>query len=170
MPKRTARPNRCQAGTGRFRRSRRFDLRHASGGALVELAIALPVLMLLLVGAAELGRLAYFTIEVSSAAYSGASYAAQNHGTAVSTANIATAASKSAANIGGLATASSVACYCSDGTAVTCADAASDCVSPARISEYVQVDTSAPISPIFDYPGISTTWTLHGSATMRVQQ
>jgi len=170
MPKRIENRKNCRVGAGRFRRIRRFDLRSASGGALIEVAIAMPILMLLLVGAAELGRLAYFSIEISSAAYSGASYAAQNRGTAASTANIATAASKDAANISGLVTVSSVACYCSDGTAVTCANAATNCVTPAHISEYVKVSTSVPVSPIFSYPGLSATWTLNGSATMRVQQ
>jgi Flp pilus assembly protein TadG len=155
---------------GRFLNRRRLDPLEVSGGAIIEVAIAIPILVLLLVGAAELGRLSYYAIEVSSAAYAGASYAAQNHGTAVSTANIATAATQDAANIRGLITASTVSCYCSDGTTVTCTDATTDCVSPARISEYVQVNTSAQVSPIFAYPGISNTWTLHGSSTMRVQQ
>jgi Flp pilus assembly protein TadG len=144
-----------------------------SGGALIEAAFAMPVLVLLLVGAAEFGRLAYFAIEVSSAAYAGATYASQNHSTAVSTTNISSAATQDAANVPGLSATSSVACYCNNGTTnptITCSSAATDCVSPSRISEYVQVNTSASVSPIFNYPAISNTWTLHGSATMRVQQ
>ncbi|MBE7159246.1 MAG: pilus assembly protein, partial [Rhodospirillales bacterium] len=45
---------------------------------MVELALLLPLLLLLLVGAVDLGRAFYVAIEVSSAASAGAVYGTQN--------------------------------------------------------------------------------------------
>jgi hypothetical protein len=30
------------------------------------------------------------------------------------------------------------------------------------------VNTSATVNPMFNYPGVSATWVLHGQATLRV--
>ena len=51
-----------------------------SGQALVELAIALPVLLLILLGGVELARICYAAIEVSNAAHAAAQYAVLNGG------------------------------------------------------------------------------------------
>ncbi|HEU5352073.1 MAG TPA: TadE/TadG family type IV pilus assembly protein [Terracidiphilus sp.] len=57
----------------RFRRDR-------SGQALVELAIALPVLLLILLGGVELARICYASIEVTNAAHAALQYAVLNGG------------------------------------------------------------------------------------------
>jgi Flp pilus assembly protein TadG len=145
-------------------------LRREAGSALVELALGMPLMVLILIGAAELGRVAYYSIEVSSAAYAGATFGAQNHGTAADTTDISAAAVQDAANVPSLNTATAVSCICSDGTTISCANAATNCVAPARISEFVQVNTSTTLAPMFDYPGISASWPLHGTAAMRVEQ
>ena len=67
-------------------------LRQDKGQAFVELALILPVFLLLLVGTAEVGRLTYASIEVSNAARAGVAYAAQSHTTAQDTTNIQAAA------------------------------------------------------------------------------
>jgi Flp pilus assembly protein TadG len=51
-----------------------------SGSALVEMAFTLPVLLLLLLGAAELGDMSYRATEMSNAARAAAQYAAMNGG------------------------------------------------------------------------------------------
>lgn len=51
-----------------------------SGQALVELAIALPVMLLILLGGMELARICYAAIEVSNAARAAAQYAILNGG------------------------------------------------------------------------------------------
>jgi Flp pilus assembly protein TadG len=139
-----------------------------SANSIVEVALIMPVLVLILIGAAELGRLAFASIEVNNAAYAGAAFGSRNHGTASDSADIATAASNDGANVAGLSTSSSVSCVCTNGATMTCSNAASNCVSPARIQEFVQVSTTASVNPMFNYPGLSTTWVLHGQATLRV--
>lgn len=54
--------------------------REQSGQALVELAIALPVLLLILLGGLELARICYAAIEVTNAARAAAQYAVLNGG------------------------------------------------------------------------------------------
>jgi Flp pilus assembly protein TadG len=51
-----------------------------SGSALVEMAFTLPVLLLLLLGAAELGDMSYRATEMSNAARTAAQYAGMNGG------------------------------------------------------------------------------------------
>jgi Flp pilus assembly protein TadG len=150
---------------------RHTTIRNDAGQALVELALVLPVFILLLVGAVEIGRLAYASIEVSNAARAGVAYGSQNHTTASDTANIRLAATKEAPNITSLATpVVTLVCSCSSGTSITCANAGTTCVSPAHIIEYVQVQTSAPVNTLFHFPGIASTVTFRGYAIMRVEQ
>lgn len=161
---------RNDVGTGWRSRlnKRRLLLSEESGSALVELAFLMPMLLLVLVGAAEFGRLAYLETQLTDAAYAGVAYASGSHGTASSLGNISAVAASAHASLAQLTTASSLSCTCSDGTSTTCATAALLCVSPARIIEFVQVNTSATVTPIFNYPGVSSNWVLHGQATMRV--
>jgi Flp pilus assembly protein TadG len=143
-----------------------------SGQAFVELALVLPVFVLLLVGAVELGRLAYASIEVSNAARAGAAYGSQNHITASDTANIRLAATKDSPEVTSVSAVVTQACYCSNapGTGITCSTAGSTCTSPDRILEDVQVTTTAPVQTLFGFPGVPSTVTLRGQAIMRVQQ
>lgn len=145
-------------------------MRNNIGQALVELALVFPIFILLLVGAAEFGRLAYAAIEISNAARAGASYGSQTHITASDFPNIELAATQDAANITGVAATATNFCACSTGGTITCSTALTMCPSPARIIEYVQVNTSGTIDPLFYYPGLPTTFTLTGQAIMQVEQ
>ena len=162
---------------GMHRRMGRFSLRPhlggSSGNALVELALIMPVFSLLLVGAAEFGRLAYFANEVMSAAHAGAAYGAQKTSTSSDTAGIQSAAANEAPDVTAIATMTvtpTIICTCSNGTAITCANAATTCLSPARIIKFVQVTTSAPVSSSVKVPGLPSTYTLKGKATIRIEQ
>jgi hypothetical protein len=114
--------------------------------------------------------LAYFSLEVSNAAEAGVTYGVQNHATASNLTTIQTAAVDDGSNVPGITAVATDSCACSSGTTITCANAATNCVSPARIIESVQVKTTASIDPLYHYPGLPTTFTLRGWATMRVEQ
>jgi Flp pilus assembly protein TadG len=147
------------------------NLRSDIGQAFVELALVMPIFILLLLGAAELGRLAYASIEVTNAARAGVAYGAQNHTTASDVSGIRLAATKDSGDVTTMAPpAVTQSCSCSDGTAITCANAGTNCINPARIIEYVQVSTSAPVDTVFHFPGIPNTVTMQGQAIMRVEQ
>jgi len=55
-------------------------LRSERGQSLVELALVLPLLILLLMGIADLGRAFYSYIEITNAAREGARYAVRHYG------------------------------------------------------------------------------------------
>jgi Flp pilus assembly protein TadG len=152
-----------------------------SGQALIELALTLPLLFLLLLGAAEFGRLAYMAIEVAEAAKAAAQYGAQNNITAAdySTNGIALTAQANAPYVYANCTNFTVTvpspaqCTCMSGgsptgspSSATCA-AASTCVG--YIVQVLTVNTSATCSPLIHPPGFSGTGiTLHGSAVQEV--
>jgi Flp pilus assembly protein TadG len=140
------------------------------GQAFVELALVLPIFVILLLGVAEVGRLAYASIEVSNAARAGASYAAQNHITASNSLDINNAAKQDAPEISGIAATATQLCSCTNGTVITCANAGVRCISPGRIIESVQVNTSASVNTLFHLPGIPNQVTLTGQAIMMVEQ
>src|SRR5579863_5414193 len=93
------------------------------GGPFVELALVMPLLILLLAGATEYGRLTYFDIEIANAAGAGAAFAAQNGSDATDTTGIQAAAANDAPNLTRIATLTAtptLSCSCSNGAAITC--------------------------------------------------
>jgi Flp pilus assembly protein TadG len=140
-------------------------LRGTAGQALVELALSLPILMLIMVGITDFGRYSYAAIEVSNAAHAGVQYGAQNHATASDTLGMQVAAIEDAANLTGMTATPSHFCACSDGTSSNCT--AGSCTGSTRMIEFVQVNTAATINPIFQY---TSTLTLNGQAILRVEQ
>jgi Flp pilus assembly protein TadG len=139
----------------------------SAGQSLIEVALSVPIFVLLLVGAAEFGTVLYVAIEVSDAARDGAVYGAQNGSTASDTTGIATAASNGAANLSGLTTTSSYSCACSDGTSSTCA--VDDCAN-SHIEETVTVNTQISFTPVIHLPAIPSTFTLKGKAVQKCLQ
>jgi Flp pilus assembly protein TadG len=156
--------------TGGLMSVHRTLIRDDMGQAFVELALVLPIFILLLIGAALFGRLAFAAIEISNAARAGVAYGSQNHTTASDNAGIQLAATQDAPDVTGLTATATQVCSCTSGTAITCANAGTTCISPGRIIESVQVNTSATVNSLFNYPGMATTFTLHGQAIMRVEQ
>lgn len=139
------------------------------GMATIELTLVTPIFVILLLGAAEFGRLMYIGIEVSNAARAGVQYGAQSRATASDSAGMQSAALADGSDVTGLAAtpAPTYFCKCSDGSASTCLT--TDC-STSRIIEYVQVNTSVSVAPMFTYTGLPGTVTLTGQAVMRVAQ
>ena len=138
-----------------------------AGQSLVEAALSISLLIGIVVGAAEMARVAYAAIEVANAAHAGAQYGAQSGYTASDTTGIATAASREAANLTTLTTTSSYACSCSDGSSSTCAN--TDCAS-SHLVQTLTVNTQVTINPVIHIPGLPTTYTLKGKAVQRCLQ
>lgn len=167
------------------------SIRNDRGSAFVELALVLPLLVLLLIGTAELGRIAYASIEVTNAARAAVAYGSQNLATAQDTAGqmpvVAAADASDLTAMGAtLATTTSMACVCDTGSStpsVSCSSAQTQCCPPTETSfcvsspsytgnlvHYVQANTTATVSTMFNYPGLPNSYTLHGFAQMRVVQ
>jgi Flp pilus assembly protein TadG len=133
----------------------------------VELALITPILMLLMLGTAEMARLAYAAIEVSSAAQAGAQYGTQSATTAADTIGVQTAAQNDAPDVQLGTTIVAVSCICSDGTASTCLR--TDC-STSHIEEILSVQTQATFDPLIYPSGLRNTFKIHGKATQKVLQ
>jgi Flp pilus assembly protein TadG len=142
-------------------------IRQDTGHSLVETALVLPLLITIVVGAAEMARVAYAAIQVSNAARAGVQYGAQNGYTASDTAGIANAATNDAANLTTLTATSSFTCVCSDGTASTCSNG--DCAT-SHIEQILTVNTQATINPVVHLPGLPKTYTLKGRAVQKCVQ
>jgi Flp pilus assembly protein TadG len=161
-----------------------------TGSALVEFALTAPLMMLMLIGAAEVGRIAYAAIEVSNAARAGVAYGSQSLTAAALTSNIQQAAKNEAPNITDLIVTVTDSCVCETVTlssGATTSTNITDCSGTAstagtqcpastngttvnNILQYVQVTTQGTVKTMFHYPGIPTSFTLNGFAQMRVVQ
>lgn len=169
----------------------RIRIRENVGSALVELALTTPLFILITMGAAELGRVAYYAIEVENAARAGASYGAVNLSNAFENPDLVQrAAMNDAPDIANLVVGTPVtACVCetldtstgtpsfnpSSGT-TSCtsgvvADGAcstSTSTSTQIVISYVMVSAQATVDPLVHLPGLPNSYTLYGYAKMRV--
>ena len=145
-----------------------------SGQSLVELALTLPLFLLILLGTAEFARFAWASIETTNAARAGVQYGAQTHVTAADIAGMQAAALNDGVNLTGLTATPTSTCACSTAatTTLVCKTAISSgsCASPAVLLVYVQVTTSSTVKPLYHWPGLPTTFTANGSAVMEVEQ
>jgi len=146
---------------------------HESGQALVETALTMPVLLLMLVGAVEFGRVAYAAIEVANSAKAAVQYGAQNPGTSTDTTTMETVAVAEAADYGiSLNTPITVApsCSCAKlGVATSTSCTSTACAAGGGyLIKTLTVTTSAPFRPVFHIPGLPTSYTVSGRAVQEV--
>jgi Flp pilus assembly protein TadG len=163
-----------------------------SGQALVELAIILPMLLILALGVIEIGRYAYIAILVGNAARAGAAYGAQsnqqsNDPTGIQNAALydfagstsSTSPAVPATNglmYSTLTVTSTTSCGCdSAGTVITspCNVAAGNadpgtCPVGTRWIVFVSVTANGIFSSIFNYPGIPSPITISRTAIVPV--
>ncbi|MGC9224473.1 MAG: TadE/TadG family type IV pilus assembly protein [Terracidiphilus sp.] len=135
------------------------------GSSLVELAMVLPVFMLLLLGAVDFGRAYYLSMEIAGAAHAAAVYGSQNP---TDTAGMQSAALKGAPNAANLSVSSATyGCECSDGSnySASCS-AAPACTGTTQVYR-VNVTVTAPYKVMFPWPGIPSEISLSSSASMR---
>lgn len=149
------------------------------GGALVETALSMSLLVALMFGAVEFGRLAFAAIEVNNAAKAAAQYGAQNRVTSADLAGMLNAAQNEYFNPSTLhlisPTASSgYTCDCADaanGTTVACSNSIASPACPGSYMEVtITVQTQASFDPLIHVPGIPGPFTLTGVAKQKVLQ
>lgn len=148
-------------------------LRHDGGAGekgqtLLELALLMPILLLLLVGIFEVGRFAYYSIEVSNAARAAVQYGAQSLADSKDTSGLTQAARNDSADLSGINVTSTVLCACSETPSTYIPCPAVGCAGHPVV--FLQVDTNANITPLFHYPGFPSVFTAKGHAIMRVAQ
>jgi Flp pilus assembly protein TadG len=134
------------------------------GQTVVELALLLPLLLMLVIGVTEIGRYAYYDILVANAARAGAAYGAQGLAQAADAAGI-----QAAAHADGLNTMTITPiqqCGCSAASLGGCPSGA---VCPTPLV-YIQVTAMEQFNSLFNYPGLPANLTLTSTVTMRVSQ
>ena len=170
---------------------RRF--RSESGQSLIELALLTPLLLILVIGIAEMGRYSYFAILVGNAARAGAAWGAQDLPSSADNTDITTAAKSDCQNCNtlstaGLAVTSSPVCTCDNGGSLNpnppnsgyCNSATNSTAGSCTVGHWVvmvQVTTTATFKPMLTYPAGGLfgflkfpSLTLSSTATERVAQ
>ena len=141
------------------------------GAALVELALTLPLLLVLLFAAADFARIYYVATELTDAARAGTQFGAKSLGTSTDTAGMA-AAANAAVNVSLGSVTPLPLCYCAldAGTAMSSASCASGttCASGSHHTVWVKVTVTKVFSPVTRIPGIPASITLTRSAMQRV--
>lgn len=158
-------------------------LREDAGQALVETAVSTAFMVVILLGALELGRVAYASIEMANSARAAVQVACMNGGSLLvdpitnlyspNQSLMLTAAQADAAEISSssfnpnnnFALTPGISCVCANGASSTCT--VGDC-SKSFMLVTVTATTSATFDPIFHFPGILGTYTLYGHASQQV--
>ena len=123
-------------------------VRREEAQSLVELALVVPLFLLLLLGSAEVARFAWTAVLTANAARAGAAYGSQSVVTAANVAVIKAVAANDGVNLTNLVTTPTTFCACSNGNVINdCVNtASSDFPAPATILNYVQVNTTSTVS------------------------
>lgn len=142
----------------------RLGLVDDTGSVAVEMAVIMPLLLLLLLGAADFAKVYRTQMLLVGAAKAGAQYGAQSKLTASDTAGMEAAARVDANGHSGLAVTAQTSCRCG-AAAVACSIA---CGGGGMPEIYVEVSTSTTFKPAFPYPGFPDEIALTQTTTMRV--
>ena len=149
-----------------------------AGQSVIELALLMPLLLVMVMGIVDVGRMFYLTMALTGAARAGAQYGSRGQVYASNTAGIQAAAAAEAVSIGSasggswwgtatnFATTAARTCQCENGTAVSPCTTVNAC-SGGKVFTLLEVNTSANYSPLAGFLGLSAT-TLHGRAVTKV--
>jgi Flp pilus assembly protein TadG len=150
------------------------------GQSAVELAIVVPVLVLVLVVIADFARVFFVSVAVNNAARAGAQYGSEKPQNASDFSGMELAASTdfgcvasggvSCPNFPNWNTPTATQCTCNVTTPQTVTLCAASYCTAVPTAIYVTVNTSATYNTILNYPGITSSYTLTGQAIMQVQQ
>jgi Flp pilus assembly protein TadG len=141
-------------------------LQREEGSSLIELALILPMLLLLLVGAVDFGRGYFMSIEVASASEAGALYGAQNSSDIT---GMQAAATLDGADVPGLTAGATQGCECADGSGST-PQCSSTPICTGNVVGYVEVTTQSTYKTLLGYPGLPSRIPLSGRTRLRVGQ
>src|SRR5262249_53775685 len=134
------------------------------GNAILEAALAAPVLFLLLCGVVDFGRAFYFTDIAAGAARAGAQYGIISSANAGNTLGMEQAAKDDAAGVPSSIFSVQASYFCQDsgGGEIVCKD------NP-NAEAYVKVVTHITYALMIPWPGIANPLNIGGISVMRVQ-
>lgn len=136
---------------------------------MIEFAVVFPVLVLLLIGAADYGRVFFTSIAVANAARAGAEWGAQDKGKAFgSTTPITDFAKQDGAEAGAMTVTSATVCRCPDESAPA-GGCTGTCLNYGPPRVFVEVTASKTVNLILPYPGVPNNILITRKAIFRVQ-
>ena len=141
--------------------------RAAGGQTIVELALTMPLLLLLLFGAGDLARAFYATVTLANAAGVGAMFGSRSIDAASDVTGITQAAQNDAQNLLGMTVTATKYCQCPDGSSILCSE--TSCAAGARSRLYSSVTTQYLFRTLASYPGIPSQLLLTKRVTMRAR-
>jgi Flp pilus assembly protein TadG len=144
-------------------------VRRRAAQSMVELALILPVLVILLLVALDFARMFYMSMEVTDAARAGAQWGAQNAANAGNVSGMEQAACNSMLDISctpGTNTTASSFCQCSGSSGTISCTSPGSCTT---VLNFVTVTATATFKTVVTYPGLPSSVPLSTSATMQVQ-
>ncbi len=146
---------------GRLRRSER-------GAAIIEMAALSPLLLVLVFGVGDFGRVMYHALTLTNAARAGAAYGSQSNGHSTDSTGIIQAAQEEAQNLGTITVTTQQICECTGGSATACSTAS--CSGYGAPMSFVEVTTSDTFVPLTgSFPGIPASTLITRVAKVRVQ-
>jgi hypothetical protein len=140
--------------------------RNRRGGAALEFAVVMPMLILLAIGVADYARAYKTSLAVVNAAAAGTQVGARSVAVSGDTAAMTAQAIADASPVSLDTVTSSRFCRCSDGSTPACTGSCSGYGVP---QVFVRVGVRKNYSMLFRYPGLPTTIAVMRTATLRVQ-
>ena len=142
-------------------------IREESGNVVVDLALIMSVFVLLMLGGYDISRMAIETHELEQVARSGAQYALLGPTKAQDTDTIISEAQEAAGDYADEITVTATTfCECPEGPMDNCTDT---CVDGSTSDMFVSVMVTRPFIFLFNLPTIFGSYTISGSAEMRVR-
>ncbi len=145
---------------------REFKPGEPRGTSTVEMALMLPLLILLVLGATDLGRLFYDAITVANAARAGLSYAVLDESKSRDTGKITEIAENDIGSVGGVTLNVSRICECADASVVDCETGTCD-EGASRV--YVRLEAQKTFTTTLPYPGVPHSVPITRAAYMRAR-
>lgn len=148
------------------RGKRRPPSQSEAGSAALELGLLAPVLVLLLVGIAELGTGAYQAMQVQNAAEAGAIYASKHD---YNITGIVSAVVNSRGTTGITASPGPTSfCGCPSASGLVAMDCSATCADGSDPALYVQINARVTHTPLMTFSSWSVPQTLIGRAFVRL--
>ncbi len=133
----------------------------------MELALAAPMLVLLMTAGYDFGSAFYEQQRVTAAARAGVQYAIQSQAKWTDTTDITAAVRADAGDTANILTVSSGTCTCPSGTSQC--NTTSACTGSTVSGTYVQVTVSESFSTLVQYPFITSPFTISNEVMVRVE-
>lgn len=136
---------------------------------MLELALCIPLLALMLLGAMDFSRAFYQSITLASGARAGAAYGVSTGTAAADSAGIQTRVLADTADLTGVTVASTQSCSCSDEDTTGASCTTTTCPNGSGVRMFLRVTASKTFTPALSYVGMPGAIPLAQSVIFRIQ-